>query len=174
MKIGAKPGIPLLKFFLLPVIISLIATFGSNAQKPISGQESREAPELAFVACYELSLGRWWPWSFGGDTIFVTPPRRIRLLPSRGTTGFEKDQLLIRPLSDIKGATGRGGPSYWQAKSDKQVDLVWNDGFTGVTLSLEKQGDELRGWAHPHFDAVPLIPRTERVIARKIVCPLSD
>ncbi len=49
-------------------------------------------------------------------------------------------------------------------------DLTWTDGFTGVTLKLEKKGDKLSGWAHPHFDAVKIIPRRARVVARPIAC----
>jgi hypothetical protein len=48
--------------------------------------------------------------------------------------------------------------------------LIWTDGFVGVRLSLEKNGNELHGWAHPHFDASKLIPRTARVDARPIAC----
>src|ERR1700739_2153198 len=112
-----------------------------------------------------------WPWSFGGDTIFVTPPRRIKLLSERGTEGFEQDGFLIRAISRPKGAApANGGPAYWQLKSDNQVDLIWNDGFSGVTLALRKVGTELRGWAHPHFDTPTIPPRIARVTARGISC----
>jgi hypothetical protein len=170
MKIDAT-----LRIFYLQFFISLAPAPCSMARTPTSRQKTGEPRGLAFVGCYELRLGRWWPWSFGGDTIFVTPPRRIRLLPSRGTNGFEEDQFLIRAIPDTKASIpARGGASFWQPKSDEQVDLVWTDGFTGVTLSLEEQGNELHGWAHPHFDAPHFIPRIERVKARKIACPLSN
>jgi hypothetical protein len=172
---GAKLRAYYLGFLLSLAATSLAAASCSNAQTIGSGQKPGETPGLEFAGCYELMLGRWWPWSFGGDTILVTPPRRIQLLLTRGTVGFEKDRLLIRPISDIKvPVQGRGGPSYWQPKSDTQVDLEWNDGFTGVTLNLEKQGSELYGWAHPHFDAPSFIPRIERVVARKIACPIPN
>lgn len=48
-----------------------------------------------------------------------------------------------------------------------------DNGFTGVSLELQKHGDELRGRAHPHFDAVPLIPRTANVTAKRIACDAS-
>jgi hypothetical protein len=67
-------------------------------------------------------------------------------------------------------ASGRGGPSYWQVGSADQVFMIWNDGFTGVTLALRKDATGLRGWAHPHFDAMPIIPRTAHVVARKVDC----
>jgi hypothetical protein len=175
MKIVLKSSVYYLGFLLSLVAITLAVPPRSSGQTLVSGQTLGATPSSEFAGCYELTLGRWWPWSFGGDTILVTPPRRIRLLLARGAEGFEKDRLLIRPLSDIKGsAPSRGGPSYWQPKSDTQVDLEWNDGFTGVTLNLEKQGKELHGWAHPHFDVPSLIPRTERVVARKIACPIPN
>ncbi len=130
-----------------------------------------ESPTSLFTGCYQLTLGRWWPWAFGEDTKYVTPPSRIRLLPERGIEGFEQSGFLLRAISTNKRTTYvRGGPSYWQMESINQIDLIWTDGFTGVTLKLEKKGDELSGWAHPHFDAVKLIPRTARVVARPISC----
>ena|ERR1700730_440682 len=151
----------LASFFLLFSLIPKIPQLQTHA-------ETKEMPAASFAGCYELKLGRWWPWSFGGDTEFVTPPSRIQLFAERGTKGFEEDGFLIRA---IKGAApGRGGPSYWQMRSGDQVDLIWNDGFTGVTLALKKDGDRLRGWAHPHFDVFPVIPRTARVTAQRIAC----
>ena len=150
---------------ILGVIFTLLLqseTFGQTQPAPLT---------KPFEGCYELTLGRWWPWSFGGDNEFVTPPGRIKLLSERGTKGFEEEGFLIRTIPPRKGATpGRGGPSYWNVISPNEIDLNWNDGFTGVTLSLKKHGNELRGWAHPHFDSTPLIPRIAYVIARKIAC----
>jgi len=126
----------------------------------------------SFAGCYVLKLGRWWPWGFGeegkGGFFLVTPPSRIQLLQKHGTQGFEQDGFLIRP---IKGTTpGRGGPAYWLIGSNGQVNLVWNDGFTGVTLALgkDKKGG-LSGWAHPHFD-YPVVPHIARVTAQRIAC----
>jgi hypothetical protein len=144
----------------------------AQGDKPVTGAPTRvETPTPPLAGCYELKLGRWWPWAFGEDTKFVTPPDRIQLLPERGTEGFEQDRFLIRTIPRVNGTTsGRGGPSYWQVKTGNQVDLIWNNGFTGVTLMMEKHGDDLRGWAHPHFDAPKFVPRVARVTARRISC----
>jgi len=122
----------------------------------------------SFAGCYELRLGRWWPWGFGKENGYVTPPSLVQLIAERGAQGFEQDGYLIRPMKSP--TTGRGGPSYWHVKSDEKIDLIWTDGFTGVTLEMEKHGNELSGRAHPHFDAVPLIPRTANVTAQRIAC----
>jgi hypothetical protein len=138
------------------------------------GQSKSTPPTSVFEGCYELTLGRWWPWSFGGDNQFVTPPHRIKLLSERGTKGFEQDGFLIRALSQKGAAPVRGGPSYWQLKSENQIELIWNDGFTGVTLALRKQGDKLQGWAHPHFDVPVIPPRIAHVTARRIACDVPQ
>jgi hypothetical protein len=161
---------------MLTLLVVISPRCHGQASNPSPGPQTQsENHASSFIGCYELVLGRWWPWSFGGDTIYVTPPTRIELLPEAGTKGFEKNGLVIRAIPPQTGMTsGRGGPSYWQVKSGNQVDLVWTDGFTGVTLTLEKHGDELRGWAHPHFDGPTFVPRVQHVIAKRIVCEHSQ
>jgi len=101
----------------------------------------------------------------------VTPPNRIQLLAERGTRGFEQDKLLIRTIPHQDRPSGSRESSYWSTKSPDQLLLTWTDGFVGVTLDLTKSKDELNGWAHPHFDAVKLVPRIAHVTARRITCP---
>lgn len=131
-------------------------------------ENNDETAAASFVGCYALKLGKWLPWSVGGDDKFATPPSRIRLLTERGTKGFEKDHLLIRAMEGT--VPGRRGPSYWQVKSREQIDLIWNDGLTGVTVELSTEGKELRGWAHPHSDAPTIIERIAQVTAQRIAC----
>ncbi len=160
-------------------IFLLLASFSpryfAQGDNPVGGGLTRvETPHPPLAGCYELTLGRWWPWDFGEQTELVTPPKRIQLLPERGTQGFEKDEFLIRGIPSLSQTTsGRGGPSYWRVKPDDQVELIWNDGFNGVTLMLKKVGDELRGWAHPHFDYPHFVPRIARVTTRRIACDVS-
>jgi hypothetical protein len=130
-----------------------------------------ESPISSFTGCYQLTLGKWWPWAFGEDTMFVTPPSRIRLLPEHGTKVFEQDGFLLRTiLRKEEAPAGSRVSSYWLARSTNLIDLIWTDGFTGVTLKLEKKGDELSGWSYPHFDVAKLIPRRAHVVARRIAC----
>jgi hypothetical protein len=101
----------------------------------------------------------------------VTPPNRIELSSDLGTDGFQKDHLLIRVVPAQKSTVSGGrGASFWEVQPSNRVDLFWTDGFTGVTLNLERQGNELRGWAHPHFDAARLIPRIAHVKVQRIAC----
>ncbi len=140
----------------------------AQTDKLTTNQPDKAAP---FVGCYELNLGRWWPWGFSGDNPFVTPPQRVRLFSERGTKGFEQYGFLLRAIPEHgKSTGGRGRPSYWLVDSTNRVSLIWNDGFTGVTLKLERDGSDLHGWAHPHFDSPHFIPHTAHIVATKIDC----
>ena len=125
----------------------------------------------SFTGCYELSLGKWWPWDFGEDTVFVTPPTRIELLPEHGTVGFETNGFKIRTISPHSNVSpGHPMSSFWEIKSRTKVHLTWTNGFSGVDLDLKKHGTELRGRAHPHFDFPTFVPRTQHVTAKRIPC----
>jgi hypothetical protein len=155
---------------LLVVISPSCSGQASNSPKPLN-----ENQISSFTACYELVLGKWWPWSFGEDTVFVTPPPRIELLPEPGTKGFEKNGFLIRAIPPQTSVSpGRPVASFWQIKSSTHVDLVWTNGLSGVTLKLSKHGTELRGWAHPHFDFPTPPPRFQHVTAKRIGCEHSQ
>lgn len=143
-----------------------------QGSKPSANVKGPDAKEIAsFAGCYELKMGRWWPWGFGEDNEYVEPPDRIQLLTERGTRGFEEGELLIRtvPRGPEPGPRDRSS-SFWQIRSGKRVELEWTDGFVGVTLKLKKRGDGLSGWAHPHFDVWHFIPRIAHSTARRTDC----
>jgi hypothetical protein len=142
----------------------------------LSRSQNRTQTELAaltksLAGCYDVKISRWRPWGFGEEDVYVMPPNRIELLAERGTRGFEERELLIRTIPRREEPPGSRESSFWIAKSQKRVMLVWTDGFVGVSLDLAKHGDELSRWAHPHFDALRLIPRIAHVTARRIACP---
>jgi hypothetical protein len=151
------------------IVVVLFIDLGeseANAQAP-----SIPPSAMSFAGCYELKLGRWWPWSFGEDNQFVTPPSKIQLIPQQGTDGFEKYGFVIRQIPPAKGgAPGRRRSSFWLVKSDNNVQLIWTNGLSGVSLNLGRHGDKLRGWAHPHFDFPMFIPRIMHVTALRIAC----
>ena len=118
-----------------------------------------------FVGCYELHLGRWWPWGMGEDTPFVTPPKRIELTLERGTEYFEKDHLLIR--DSVNNSSRKS--AFWFSKDNGAVLLVFTNGFSGVSVNLNKRRNELRGWAHAHFD-FPRPPHIARAVAEPVPC----
>ena len=155
---------------LLYVLLLKFMCVAQCMEDSASGSRVRDSIVSSFTGCYQLTVGRWWPWGFGDEAHYVTPPTRIRLLSEHGTHGFEQDGYLLRSIPKRERPPGSRESSYWRATSPNQIDLIWNDGFVGVRLSLEKNGNELHGWAHPHFDASKLIPRTARVDARPIAC----
>lgn len=153
---------------LLLLLVPASTCTGQNAyqQRPPSEKEME-----SYAGCYQLTMGRWWPWSFGEDTEFVTPPHRVELTLDQGTEGWGKDHLLIRvaPAQKNKVSGGRGA-SFWEVQPNNRINLIWTDGFTGVTLTLGKHRSMLRGWAHPHFDAAKLVPRIAQVKGQRIAC----
>jgi hypothetical protein len=164
-----------LRFRSAAAVLVFLAVISPGCGGRTSGSDANAqtaVPTAPFVGCYELKMGRWWPWSFGADTVYVTPPSGIELRTERGTEGFEKGNLLVRATRSS--GTSRGGPSYWQPTARDSLDVTWNDGFTGVTLTLTKHGGELRGWAHPHFDGPHVVPRIARVTGRRVACEASQ
>ena len=147
------------------VLVFLLLTASCAQDKPPDMKLDQNANK--FVGCYELRLGRWWPWGMGEDTPFVTPPKQIELTLEPGTEYFEKDHLLIREVpadnSSRKGA-------FWSSKDNGAVLLVFTNGFSGVNLNLNKRRNELRGWAHAHFD-FPRPPHIAHAVAEPIPCP---
>lgn len=157
--------------FLVAFSLSCVAQGEKSATSAKTQSNSQTAP---FAGCYDLKLGRWWPWGFGEDTIFVTPPGRIKLLPEHGTEGFEQYGFVIREMTPGKGAAPyRRRYSYWEVKATDQIDMTWTTGFSGVTLELKKQGNNLRGWAHPFWD-FPRLSRVARVTAQQIACDAAQ
>jgi hypothetical protein len=157
----------------LMIVSLMLVPPGSFAQTDKSEVNAQTQPALTpapFEGCYQLKLGRWWPWGFGEENAYVTPPSRIQLLGERGTRGFEQDKLLIRTVPHQDRPSGSRESSFWNTKSPNQVLLTWTDGFVGVTLDLGKSKDELKGWAHPHFDAPHFVPRIAHVTAQPIAC----
>ena len=155
---------------ILLVALAPLTCLAQTDQSRTNVQVESAPPSAPFAACYELKLGRWWPWGFGEENVYVTPPTRIQLLGEHGTRGFEKDKLLIRTIPRQDRPSASRESSFWSAKSQSQLLLTWTDGFVGVSLDLTKNRDEWNGWAHPHFDAVKLIPRIAHVTARRITC----
>src|SRR6267378_1664180 len=171
-----KLGLVIAKCVALTLLLVAVPWPDCCAQSSTPGDpQQTQTIVSSFVGCYELTLGRWWPWGFGSDDTIFTPPRRIKLLTEHGTKGFEQNGLLLRALPDSKAImAGRGGPSYWNVRSPNEIDLTWTDGFTGIRLKLTRTGNELRGWVHPHSDAPMFIHHTVHVTARPVDCGTSD
>ncbi len=152
---------------LIACLAEVSLSFPASAQNsPSATSPSANTQAVDFAGCYQLQMDRWWPWSMGEDTQFATPPSKFQLTLQRGTARFERDNLLIRQIPD-------SGPSrraaYWMLAGPDVAALIWSDGFSGVSINFRKNGNELRGWAHAHFDS-PRAPHWARVKASPIAC----
>lgn len=156
----------------LAATLSVLLTLAISPSLSLCQESSSSGPPISmsaaapFAGCYELHLGRWWPWGMGEDTQFATPPQRVELQLQHGTDGFEQNGLLIRTIPSGT-ASHRG--SFWLPQDRGGVDLIWTSGFSGVSLRLNRHGKELRGWAHAFFD-FPRPPHIARAAARPIAC----
>jgi hypothetical protein len=140
-----------------------------------NGRRAAAAPSAAevqsFAGCYELHVGRPWPWGRG-----VWLPRRIELLTQRGTIGIEKGHPLIRPiLPKSVDSQWREFPRspFWVARSSKRVRLVWPGPFGRDTLNLHKTRSGLSGWDHSSSD-VAFSWQITHVTARRIPCTTAS
>ena len=160
----------LLKLLCLIVVVACLAGAlppSSSAQEGPSAQSQDPKSQAAnFAGCYKLRLGRWWPWSLGEDAKFATPPTEFELTLRQATEGFAKGQLVVRqsPSGDRPWRI-----SYWMPTETNKGAAIWSDGFSGVSINLTARGDELRGWAHAHFD-VWRPPHIARITARRTPC----
>lgn len=154
------------RLVLLLLVVTLFSAASSSNER--GSDPATKVDVRPYAGCYRITLGRWWPWGYGEEAKYVTPPNSIRLMPERGTEGFEKDQLLIRVFPLPRTSSARGG-SFWDVQGS-DVYMIWTDGFAGVSLKLEKRGGQLVGWAHPHFDSWRLIPHVARAKAQPIPC----
>jgi hypothetical protein len=156
-----------LRLWIILVFFASLSLVSSYGQEDIAnGTGKVEQKGKSFAGCYELRLGRWWPWGMGDDTPLATPPTQIELKLERGKDYFEKDELLIRQIGS---ATRAHGSSFWVPTDDSAVLLVWTNGFSGVSLRLRKSGSDLQGWAHAHFD-FPRPPHVAHVVATPVAC----
>ena len=86
--------------------------------------------------CYEVKLGRWWPWGFGEEDAYVKPPNRIQLLAQLGRRGFEQGRPLIRAIPRQEELPGSMESSFWSVKSQNQVTLSWTTALLACAWNL--------------------------------------
>jgi hypothetical protein len=107
---------------LMILILALIPRCVAQTDKSGARAKVKPAPtQASFEGCYELNLGWWWPWGFGEENAYVTPPPHIQLLGEHGTRGFEQDELLIRTIPRQDRMPGSRESSFWIAKSQNQL-----------------------------------------------------
>jgi hypothetical protein len=96
-------------------------------------------------------MGAWAPaLMLGPDERIVTPPSRILIDSTIGTRPYERRNLLLRPAPGATPSVHRY--SWWNLGRADSIQLRWTTGFSGLNMSLEHEGDTLRGIAETSWD----------------------
>lgn len=157
-------------------VIALIGTAAAIAcgpPKPIEVAPRAVAPTpLAswpdVVGCWELRMGAWSPTlTLGPDERIVTPPSRVLIDSTIGTRPYERRNLLLRPAPGATPSVHRY--SWWNMGRADSIQLRWTTGFSGVNMSLEHEGDTLRGVAETTWDFDRQVQRAD-VTMWRVAC----
>jgi hypothetical protein len=122
------------------------------------------------AGCYQVKLTDWQPpMQLGGDLEFVSPPDRIELKLERSEHPWRKASHVVVPTPDSRETIFTSGE--WTV-SENEVQMLWTNGFSGLTmeLSASKEGLRLRGTAHTFWD-FPRPTQTAGVEATRVACP---
>lgn len=99
------------------------------------------------LACYTLTLGAWGPEL---PEQLPPPPTAVQLTDSLGTAVLENGKRVVRSMPI---GTPKAYPfQYWVPRERGDVFMVFSNGFTGMSMDLAPQGDDLTGTAHAFFD----------------------
>ena len=140
--------------------VALAALLGMAAT---SGQP---APPPGPAGCFEVAVGQWAPrLALGEDTVFMVPPRRIRV-GSRPDSTLRSRAYLVTSLPQAAGPVHRRGA--WAPFGADSAELVFTTGFSGIVIRLGAVGSAWRGTAHTFWD----FPRAEQT-APAALTPIS-
>ena len=104
------------------------------------------------VGCYTVDLGSWEPPMLGADAAFAGPPSRIRM----ATDTVPQPTWATVTWRSLEPAPGVQPTEYhyahWNFLDTGEVFLTWSDGFSGVSMVLVAQGNDLVGKAEAFWD----------------------
>ena len=129
-------------------------------------------PGSTSPVCLNLTLGPWDTKGGGwvGEKFHAVPPLVV-LDTSKVAGGFGVGSFALRPTV----GSGRA-VAFWRRMLLGTLSLTWTDGFTGVGITLEVQGDSLVGLAEARSDGrdpnMTYLPRAS-VVALRVACPAS-
>jgi hypothetical protein len=105
----------------------------------------------------------------GADENFSTPPTRVRL--GKGHVRQPKStQGKWRALEPAPGAKPSiHSYSHWNFLDTGEISLLWSTGFSGLTMVVSIQGEQLIGTAETFWD-FPRPKQKAKVQLRKISC----
>jgi hypothetical protein len=100
--------------------------------------------------CYNVHLAAWKPaMRLGGDEIYTTPPQSIALTSDVTRIMSGRKEFAITAALGAKPSVHR--LAYWYPDGEK-IELVWTNGFSGLSMDLTRTQSGFRGVAHTFWD----------------------
>jgi len=160
---------------ILGILIAVCLAPSSHGSRPAaaSAHDSAQAQAVPLAperlqGCYKLKMSAWRPdLHLGGDSAYITPPRAIQLFAEQGTKSIETNGYVLRPAPGARPSIHKA--SYWRIQGLDSIELVWSTGFSGLTMLLQPQGQDLRGKAKTSWD-FNRTEQTAEVLAQRITC----
>ena len=116
--------------------------------------------------CYAMRYSNWSPALHPGNARYQLPPDTIRLDTIRGTTGWERDRFMVRPLLPV----GIESSAFWD-QYENTVVITYNTGMAGSRSRLRISGDTLRGGIETWVDVVGNPDPRGTATAVRVSCP---
>ncbi|HEU4881727.1 MAG TPA: HEAT repeat domain-containing protein [Longimicrobium sp.] len=128
-------------------------------------------------ACYAFRRGPWQPvMDLDADSTFSTPPAQVRFLAAVAEEYREDDAEQGEAWFVAERVGASAGPGWtggmWRPVPGREaLELVWSNGFSGVSLELAMEdGGTMRGTAETFWD-FPRPRQTAEITAERIPCP---
>lgn len=138
----------------------------------IASREARakEPPSVAasVAGCYALKLDPWQPRLdlVRDEELSITPPSHVELRASKSTEGWSKGRYILLPAL---GKRAFHSGMYWHFKKNREIQLVFTTGHSGLAMALRRSAENLSGTAETFWDS-PRAKQTSSVVAIRVPC----
>ena len=143
-------------------LIAALAGCAGHAQLP------PPIPDSAILGCYQLNLGTYAPpLSIGADTVFITPPKRLKLTTTQGPKSLADWYLALgdRPPTDIFSPF-----LVWRPLPPDSLDLELTNLLSGVSMRMKRDVKNFTGTAETFWDFSRTVQSAPVSLVR-IPCP---
>lgn len=139
----------------------------ASANAVVAQSHPSATPRVA--GCYDTRLGSWSPFlPIGGDTIYMTPPARVRLWSQLSPDWRSESAFAITPLGPSRRPAHKFG--IYRVVNRDSIDVTFSNGLSGVRLALGARHDSLVGLATSFWD-FPRPPQSAPALLVKQPCP---
>jgi hypothetical protein len=147
-------------------VAALLAAFGGCGAG--YGGDYSPPPPPAGSTCYRLTLSDWVPPVSPQDIAWIMPPPVVALTPLTAE-GLPHAARRILPDKDPAIPEQRMAFAHWR-KNNGQIELVWTNGFAGLTMRLSPRLDDLEGSGETVSDVIGEAPRCFKAQAKRVDC----